>query len=66
MAGLTTLTLSCPRCRERFPSVLGVDEPTFETMTVDRVVERCPDCGHVSRFEKRDYYFVGRDVASGS
>lgn len=57
-AATSVLTLTCPRCRTRFPSMLRMDERTFEESHVGPIVERCPSCGWASRYERRDYYFL--------
>ena len=51
------LTLTCPRCGEGFPSAMQMDPRTFEEIRVANLLERCPECSRVSRFNKPDYLF---------
>lgn len=51
------LTLVCPHCAEAFPSAMQMDPRTFEEIRVKNMTERCPKCGHASRFQKADYLF---------
>ena len=55
-----TLTLTCPRCRAAFASSMQLPPETFDDMTLGPTVEKCRSCGHISRFEKRDYRFEGQ------
>lgn len=57
-AAAPVLSLTCPRCRDRFPSALRMDPEAFEKAQVAPTVERCKLCGWASRYERRDYYFA--------
>ncbi|TMK36972.1 MAG: hypothetical protein E6G58_03105 [Actinobacteria bacterium] len=51
------LSLECPHCGETFPSAIPMDPPTFATIRLESMLERCSACGHASRFSKHDYRF---------
>ena len=51
------LTLRCPRCRATFASSIQVDRELFAWISLNQQLERCSACGHVGRYERRDYYF---------
>lgn len=53
----SVLTLTCPRCRAWFPSSLQLDSRTFEQIELTHMLEKCPRCRHISRYERRDYRF---------
>ncbi len=51
------LSLECPDCGTMFPSAMQMDPPTFATIRLESMLERCSACGHASRFAKQDYRF---------
>jgi hypothetical protein len=51
------LTLVCPACGATFPSAMQMDPRTFEEIRVVNLLECCPTCTRVSRFNKPDYLF---------
>jgi RNase P subunit RPR2 len=59
------LTLTCPRCHSVFPSSIQVDPDTFEHLTLNRMLEKCQECGSVCRYEKRDCHFERPAVSNG-
>jgi uncharacterized C2H2 Zn-finger protein len=52
-----TLMLTCPRCGTAFRYWINMDWRKFEDAYVLPKHERCPSCGHLGRFEKRDYFY---------
>jgi hypothetical protein len=53
-----TLTLTCPRCGQGFPSAMQMDPLTFDAIRLESMIERCSVCAHAFRFEKGDYFFA--------
>ena len=51
------LTLVCPGCGVAFASAMQMDPRTFEAIRIANLLERCPKCSRVSRFNKPDYLF---------
>jgi len=51
------LTLVCPACGATFPSAMQMDPRIFEEIRVANLLERCPACSRVARFNKSDYLF---------
>lgn len=47
-----TLTLTCPRCGEGYPSAMQMDPLTFDAMRLESMIERCSVCAHAFRFEE--------------
>jgi hypothetical protein len=51
------LTLVCPGCGVAFPSARQMEPRTFEAIRLSNLLECCPKCSRVSRFNKPDYLF---------
>jgi len=51
------LSLICPGCGAAFPSAMQMDPRTFEGIRLSNLLECCPKCSRVSRFNKADYLF---------
>jgi hypothetical protein len=51
------LSLVCPGCGGAFPSAMQMDPRTFEGIRLSNLLECCPKCSRVSRFNKPDYLF---------
>jgi hypothetical protein len=51
------LSLICPGCGAAFPSAMQMDPRTFEGIRFSNLLECCPKCSRVSRFNKSDYLF---------
>jgi hypothetical protein len=43
-----------------FESALGVERTTFDFMQVVQMLELCPDCQALSRFDKNQYRYQPR------
>ena len=52
-----TLSLICPRCANVFSSAMQMDPAAFAEIGLDKMLECCPKCFHVARFQRSDYLF---------
>lgn len=59
--GSVVLCLVCPDCGRVFESAMQMEPRVFEQIDLNRTMECCRHCGHVSRFSKRDYLFRAAD-----
>ncbi len=59
--GKVVLCLVCPKCGQTFDSAMQMEPSVFEQIRLDRPLESCRNCGHVSRFSKRDYLYRSTD-----
>ena len=50
------LYVRCKKCHTEFASGIGADPISFETLQIMGNSHKCPK-GHVSRYDKNDYYF---------
>jgi len=53
--------LDVSRCGEGFPSAMQMDPPTFDSIRLESMIERCSACAHAFRFKKDDYFFAVED-----
>ena len=40
---------------------MQMDPPTFDSIRLESMIERCSACAHAFRFKKDDYFFAVED-----